>query len=74
MDGPTFDIFKGATEKDAVWIEAVEGFSNARQRMEEIAAVAPGQYFVFGPFTNCIFARTDTRNSGPSSGQYAKSA
>jgi hypothetical protein len=26
MDEPTFDIFRGATKKDAVWIEAVAGF------------------------------------------------
>jgi hypothetical protein len=41
----TFDIFSG-TAKKAMWIEAVEGLSNARERMEQIAADKPGQYFI----------------------------
>ena len=60
MDEPTFGIFRGATDRDAVWIEAVAGLSSARQRMEEIAAASPGQYFVFGQQSHSILARIDT--------------
>ena len=67
MDEPTFDIFRGATDRDAVWIEAVSGLSSARRRMEEIAAGSPGQYFVFGPQSHSILARIDTRKSPASS-------
>jgi hypothetical protein len=63
MDEPTFDIFRGVTHKDAVWVEAVAGLSKARERMEEIAAGSPGKYFVFGPSSHPILARIDTRNS-----------
>jgi hypothetical protein len=67
MAEPTFDIFRGTTDKDAVWVEAVTGLSDARRRMEEIAAATPGRYFVFGLESNAVLARIDTRKSVPSS-------
>lgn len=42
------DIFSG-TPKNAMWIEAVQGLSNARERMQQIAAEKPGQYFLLTP-------------------------
>ena len=60
MKEPTFDIFYGTSDKNAVWIEAVEGLSNARARMEEIAATHPGQYFVFSATSHSILVRTET--------------
>jgi hypothetical protein len=77
MDEPTFDIFSGADDKDAVWIESVLGLRRARKRMEEIAATTPGQYFVFGSASHSILARVDTRTSPPQQGapqRKAKSA
>lgn len=62
---PVFDIFKGATTKDALWIEAVTGLSNARERMEKIAKKAPGQYFVFSSENHSIVARIDSRKAAP---------
>ena len=38
MDEITFDIFSGAPEENGLWVEAVEGLSNARQRLGQIAA------------------------------------
>jgi hypothetical protein len=35
------------TEDLARKVEAVPGLSNARKRMEELAAAVPGRYFVF---------------------------
>jgi len=63
MDDPTFDIFRGATERDAIWLEAVSGLSSARQRMEQIAAASPGQFFVFAPESHSIVAQIETRKS-----------
>lgn len=59
--GPVYDIFKGATTKDAIWLEAVAGLSSARRRMEEVAKGTPGRYFVFDHESHAIVARTDTR-------------
>ena len=44
---PRFDIFSGQIDKNALWVETVEGLSNARERMEQIAAEKPGQVFHF---------------------------
>ena len=41
-----FDIFTGTSRQNAIWLDAVEGLSNARARMHDLAAQIPGQYFV----------------------------
>jgi hypothetical protein len=74
MREPCFDIFRGASDKDAVWVEAVEGFSNARERMEEIATAQPDQYFVFSALSHTVLVRIDTRKSILQSERDAKSA
>ena len=58
-----YDIFRGASTKDAMWVEAVAGLTSARRRMEEIARKSPAQYFVFDHESHAIIARTDTRMS-----------
>jgi hypothetical protein len=63
MDEPTFDIFMGTFDKDAEWVESVAELSIARRRMEEIAAAAPGRYFVFSQHRHVVLARMDTRKS-----------
>jgi len=58
---PLFNIFSGVPDKNAIWIETVAGLSNARERMEAIAAQQPGQYFVFCPRDHTILAKTETQ-------------
>jgi hypothetical protein len=60
MPESTFDIFKGTTDKDAIWMEAVEGLALARERMKQLAKATPGQYFLFAQRTHSILARVDT--------------
>jgi hypothetical protein len=57
---PTFDIFSGPSNNNAIWLEAVEGLANARARMHELAARMPGQYFVFSVGSHSILARAET--------------
>ena len=57
---PRFDIFSGALDQDAMWIEAVAGLAKARQRMEEIAREIPGRYFVFSIHSRALLAKIDT--------------
>jgi len=57
MNETTFDIFSGAPEENGLWIEAVEGLSNARQRMGQIAAQTPGKYFLFSRSSHSILTR-----------------
>jgi len=49
--------------EDALWIEALPGLSNAVRRMEELAAAAPGRYFVFRTFSQSVVAVIDSRES-----------
>jgi hypothetical protein len=55
----SFDIFSGHSDRDAVWLEAVEGLANAIQRMHEIAAERPGEYFIFD--ANGVVSLLDNR-------------
>jgi hypothetical protein len=54
-----FDIFSG-TFKKAWWIEAVEGLSNGRERMQQIAKEKPGEYFLFCTRTHASVAEIHT--------------
>ena len=69
MTEPTFDIFKGTTDRDAMWLDAVEGLSSARQRMEQLATDKPGQYFVYAASSRAVLARIDTRKNLKSAGR-----
>jgi len=69
MSGPNFDIFSGTPDVDALWIESVEGLSNARTRMLQIAAQKPGRYFIFSLENQAILAKIETTpKSGDSGG------
>lgn len=52
-------IFSGKPGK-ALWVEAVQGLSNACARMHEIAAQTPGEYFVYSIGSRTILAQTET--------------
>jgi hypothetical protein len=67
MKEPTFDIFYGTSDKNAIWLEAVEGLSAARERMEEIAVARPGQCFLFSSGSHTILARTEIFRKVPES-------
>lgn len=60
---PHFDIFKGVPDKNAVWVERVEGLAAARRRMEELAKERPGSYFVFSPVSHAVLAKQNARGS-----------
>ena len=61
MKVPSFDIFSGLpNSKEAVWLETVVGLGDACTRMKELAASAPGPYFVFHAYARTILASIDT--------------
>jgi hypothetical protein len=43
--GSTFDIFK-ETPDGPLWVEAVQGLREARERMARLALTCPGEYFI----------------------------
>jgi hypothetical protein len=62
MSEETFDIFSGAPEEYGSWVEVIEGLSSAHERMEQIAAEKPGQYFLFSRTHQSILMQVDTRS------------
>lgn len=60
MAQPTFDVFSGTPGQNALLIEAVEGLSNARERMQQIANNKPGKYFLFSPTGHSVLAEIET--------------
>ena len=62
MDDEIFDIFSGAPEEAGLWVEGIEGLSNARQRMGQIAKEKPGKYFLLSGASQSIITRIETRS------------
>lgn len=61
MDAVTvFDIFSGIPDREAIWVCAVEGLSNAKERMVQIAFEKTGPYFIFNVSTQQVIATTQT--------------
>jgi hypothetical protein len=60
MKEPTFDVFTGTSHKNGIWLDSVEGLSNARARMHDLAAQIPGQYFVCSIGGDAILAEVET--------------
>ena len=60
MAVPTFEIFLGYFEREALWVEAVRGFGSASRRMRQRAEEFPGPYFVFCTRTHRVLASIDT--------------
>jgi len=73
MQEPTFYILSGIPDKNPKWLESVSGLTNARKRMEELAAEIPGQYFIFNAWNGCVLVQVDTQ-AKPVSASKAKVA
>jgi hypothetical protein len=73
MPNLTFDIFSGELEKDARWLEAVQGLDSAKDRMKQIASEKPGKYFIFSIASRSVLERTET-SSPPSAADKTKTS
>jgi len=61
MQEPTYDIWLGTPPKGVKCLETVPGLENARERMKNLAAQTPGQYFIFSSWNNCVLDELDTQ-------------
>jgi len=68
----TFGIFKGLHDRNAKWVDDVDGQARAEHRMNEIAARDPGPYFVFSAYTHTVVAVTDTSKNKATTQMKAK--
>jgi hypothetical protein len=55
-----YDIFSGHDDKDALWLEAVDGLDASMHRMKDLASQKPGPYFLFCTRTQAVLAAVDT--------------
>jgi hypothetical protein len=42
-----FDIFKKLPDGNPLWVKAVDGLDEAKVHIARLAAVSPGEYFIF---------------------------
>ena len=52
-----FDIFKRIRDGTSIWIVAVEGLEEARNRINHLAVVGPGDYLIYSEEKGLIVER-----------------
>jgi len=62
MPNRTYDIFSGRQLDDALWLEAVQGLEAAQNRMQQLAQLKPGPYFLFSPDSQVIVSTLDSNS------------
>jgi hypothetical protein len=58
--GSTFDIFK-ATVNGPLWVEAVQGLREAKERMVRLALTSPGEYFIHSQENGIVARQAEER-------------
>ena len=55
---PMFDIFATLPDGSPLWLEAVEGLDEARERLSGLVQTRPGAYFIYSEKTGGVVERT----------------
>lgn len=56
MNSAQLDIFRKGVQGNPVWLDCLKDLETARFRMDRLALVSPGEYFVFDQRTHQIVA------------------
>ena len=57
-----FDIFKRLRDGTSLWIAAVEGLEEARNRMKRLAIVVPGNYLIYSEEKSLVIESVTNSN------------
>lgn len=57
MSSASFDILKRHGDGSLIWLEAAAELAHARDRLQQLYAVSPGEYFVFDQKSQQIVAK-----------------
>ncbi len=57
MHSTPFDILRRHSDGSFIWLEAASELTHARDRLQQLYAAAPGEYFVFDQKSQQIVAR-----------------
>jgi hypothetical protein len=49
-----FDIFKKLPDGHPIWVKAVDGLEEAKAQLARLAAIAPGEYFIYSVRNGCV--------------------
>jgi hypothetical protein len=58
MTGSTFDIFK-ETSDGPVWVEAIQGLGEAKERMAYLVLISPAEYFIHSQEEGVVARRSE---------------
>ena len=59
-----YDILRKSTDGSIVWVECVKHLQEAKQRLKELAAHAPGEYIAFSQASHEVVASTADPGGG----------
>ena len=54
-----FDILKRQKDGSYIWLEAVRDLPKAKARLQQLCAMAPGEYFVFDQKVQKVVAQVE---------------
>ena len=54
---PTFDIFRTLPDGSPLWLESVQGLELAKTRLNRLARLQPGRYFIYSEKTGGVVER-----------------
>ena len=57
-----FDVFRRDLTGHPIWMVAVEGLEEAKERMNRFAEDSPGQYFIYSEERGIVLNATDAEN------------
>jgi len=60
-----FDIFATLPDGSPLWLEAVEGLNQARERLSGLMQARPGAYFIYSEKTGGVVERVHGDSDGP---------
>ena len=69
---PIFDIFSRLPDGSPLWLESVEGLEEARERLDGLARVRPGKYFLYSEKTGGVVGRVprEEEDGGKATARY----
>jgi hypothetical protein len=63
-----FDLFSKLPDGRPLWLESSENFEDAKERLQGLARIRPGSYFIYSEKTGEVIERVEDENGQASPG------
>ncbi|HWF39137.1 MAG TPA: hypothetical protein VG322_11495 [Candidatus Acidoferrales bacterium] len=60
-----FDIFSRLPDGSPLWVESIEGLKKARERLDRLAQLNPGEYFIYSEGIGGVVSRVPEAEQRP---------